>query len=229
MGFKTILVHVDTGRSAPARLKLSADLAARFDGACHGPLCPPAVPGAGLHRCRSGDGQPLPDLRERREGRRGPRHGGFQGFDRRHQSFKRVARDRWAGRGGRGGSRPLRRSGDRRAVGTGCRGNDNATGPRRDGRHRERTAGAHRAPYRRDQAAGKDGDAVLERHPRSGAGGDRRAADPQEGRQGDHPAVDPRNDGDRTAGCQRRQMACPARREGGRSARYRRRVQMSAA
>ncbi len=29
MGFKTILVHVDTGRSAPARLKLSADLAAR--------------------------------------------------------------------------------------------------------------------------------------------------------------------------------------------------------
>jgi nucleotide-binding universal stress UspA family protein len=31
MGFKTILVHVDTGRSAPARLKLSSDLAARFD------------------------------------------------------------------------------------------------------------------------------------------------------------------------------------------------------
>jgi nucleotide-binding universal stress UspA family protein len=31
MGFKTILVHVDTGRSAPARLKLSAELAARFD------------------------------------------------------------------------------------------------------------------------------------------------------------------------------------------------------
>ena len=30
MGFKTMLVHVDTGRSAPARLKLSADLAARF-------------------------------------------------------------------------------------------------------------------------------------------------------------------------------------------------------
>jgi nucleotide-binding universal stress UspA family protein len=30
MGFKTILVHVDTGRSTPARLKLSADLAARF-------------------------------------------------------------------------------------------------------------------------------------------------------------------------------------------------------
>ena len=30
MGFKTILVHVDTGRSASARLKLSADLAARF-------------------------------------------------------------------------------------------------------------------------------------------------------------------------------------------------------
>ena len=29
MGFKTMLVHVDTGRSAPARLKLSADLAAR--------------------------------------------------------------------------------------------------------------------------------------------------------------------------------------------------------
>jgi nucleotide-binding universal stress UspA family protein len=29
MGFKTILVHVDTGRSVPARLKLSADLAAR--------------------------------------------------------------------------------------------------------------------------------------------------------------------------------------------------------
>jgi nucleotide-binding universal stress UspA family protein len=31
MGFKTILVHADTGRSAPARLKLSAELAARFD------------------------------------------------------------------------------------------------------------------------------------------------------------------------------------------------------
>jgi nucleotide-binding universal stress UspA family protein len=31
MGFKTMLVHVDTGRSAPARLKLSADLAARFE------------------------------------------------------------------------------------------------------------------------------------------------------------------------------------------------------
>jgi nucleotide-binding universal stress UspA family protein len=30
MGFRTMLVHVDTGRSAPARLKLSADLAARF-------------------------------------------------------------------------------------------------------------------------------------------------------------------------------------------------------
>ncbi|MPZ33937.1 MAG: universal stress protein [Rhodospirillales bacterium] len=30
MGFKTILLHVDTGRSALARLKLSADLAARF-------------------------------------------------------------------------------------------------------------------------------------------------------------------------------------------------------
>jgi nucleotide-binding universal stress UspA family protein len=30
MGFKTILVHVDTGRSASARLKASADLAARF-------------------------------------------------------------------------------------------------------------------------------------------------------------------------------------------------------
>lgn len=30
MGFKTILVHVDTGRSASARLKFSADLAARF-------------------------------------------------------------------------------------------------------------------------------------------------------------------------------------------------------
>jgi nucleotide-binding universal stress UspA family protein len=30
MGFKTMLVHVDTGRSAPTRLKLSADLAARF-------------------------------------------------------------------------------------------------------------------------------------------------------------------------------------------------------
>jgi nucleotide-binding universal stress UspA family protein len=29
MGFKTMLVHVDTGRSAPARLKLSAELAAR--------------------------------------------------------------------------------------------------------------------------------------------------------------------------------------------------------
>jgi nucleotide-binding universal stress UspA family protein len=29
MGFKTILVYVDTGRSAPARLKLSAELAAR--------------------------------------------------------------------------------------------------------------------------------------------------------------------------------------------------------
>jgi len=31
MGFKTVLVHADTGRSAPARLKLSAELAARFD------------------------------------------------------------------------------------------------------------------------------------------------------------------------------------------------------
>jgi nucleotide-binding universal stress UspA family protein len=31
MGFKTMLVHVDTGRSAPARLKLSANLAARFE------------------------------------------------------------------------------------------------------------------------------------------------------------------------------------------------------
>ena len=31
MGFKTILVHADTGRSAPARWKLSAELAARFD------------------------------------------------------------------------------------------------------------------------------------------------------------------------------------------------------
>src|SRR4030095_7834817 len=31
MGFKTILVHVDTGRGAPARLKLSADLAARLE------------------------------------------------------------------------------------------------------------------------------------------------------------------------------------------------------
>jgi nucleotide-binding universal stress UspA family protein len=31
MGFKTILVHVDTGRSVPARLKLSAGLAARFE------------------------------------------------------------------------------------------------------------------------------------------------------------------------------------------------------
>ena len=31
MGLKTILVHVDTGRSALARLKLSADLAARFE------------------------------------------------------------------------------------------------------------------------------------------------------------------------------------------------------
>lgn len=30
MGLKTILVHVDTGRSAPARLKLTADLAQRF-------------------------------------------------------------------------------------------------------------------------------------------------------------------------------------------------------
>ena len=30
MGFKTILVHADTGRSAPARLKLSAELAARW-------------------------------------------------------------------------------------------------------------------------------------------------------------------------------------------------------
>jgi len=30
MGLKTILVHVDTGPSAPARLKLSAELAARF-------------------------------------------------------------------------------------------------------------------------------------------------------------------------------------------------------
>jgi nucleotide-binding universal stress UspA family protein len=29
MGFKTMLVHVDTGRSAPTRLKLSAELAAR--------------------------------------------------------------------------------------------------------------------------------------------------------------------------------------------------------
>ena len=37
--------------------------------------------------------------------------------------------------------------------------------------------------------------------------------------------VDPRNDGDRTAGCRRRQMACPARREGGRSTRHRRRFQ----
>jgi nucleotide-binding universal stress UspA family protein len=31
MGFKTILVHADTGRSAPARLKLAAEVAARFD------------------------------------------------------------------------------------------------------------------------------------------------------------------------------------------------------
>ena len=31
MGFKTILVHVDTGPSATARLKLSAELAARFE------------------------------------------------------------------------------------------------------------------------------------------------------------------------------------------------------
>ena len=31
MGLKTILVHADTGPSAPARLKLSAELAARFD------------------------------------------------------------------------------------------------------------------------------------------------------------------------------------------------------
>jgi nucleotide-binding universal stress UspA family protein len=31
MGFRTILVHVDTGPSAPKRLKLSADLAARFE------------------------------------------------------------------------------------------------------------------------------------------------------------------------------------------------------
>src|SRR6266542_4295232 len=31
MGFKTIVVHADTGRSAPARLKLSVELAARFD------------------------------------------------------------------------------------------------------------------------------------------------------------------------------------------------------
>jgi nucleotide-binding universal stress UspA family protein len=30
MGFKTILVHVDTGRGAPARLKLAADLGQRF-------------------------------------------------------------------------------------------------------------------------------------------------------------------------------------------------------
>jgi nucleotide-binding universal stress UspA family protein len=30
MGFKTILVHVDAGKSAPARLKLSADLGGRF-------------------------------------------------------------------------------------------------------------------------------------------------------------------------------------------------------
>jgi nucleotide-binding universal stress UspA family protein len=31
MGFKTILVHADTGPSAPARLKLTAELAARFN------------------------------------------------------------------------------------------------------------------------------------------------------------------------------------------------------
>jgi len=31
MGFKTMLVHVDTGLSAPARLKLTAELAARFE------------------------------------------------------------------------------------------------------------------------------------------------------------------------------------------------------
>jgi nucleotide-binding universal stress UspA family protein len=30
MGFKTILVHVDSGRAAPTRLKLAADLAGRF-------------------------------------------------------------------------------------------------------------------------------------------------------------------------------------------------------
>jgi len=31
MGFRTILVHVDTGKGAPARLKLAADLATRFE------------------------------------------------------------------------------------------------------------------------------------------------------------------------------------------------------
>ena len=188
MGFKTILVHVDTGRSAPARLKLSADLAARFAAHVTGlyvrrPFQAPAFTDAGpamdsLYRTYENAAKADEALAT----------AAFRDVDRWHGSFKRMARGRRAGRGGRGGSRPLRRPGDRRAGRTGCRGNDDATRPRRDGRHGERTAGADRAPYRRDQAAGKDGDAVLERQPRSGAGGDRRAADPQAGRQGDHPA-----------------------------------------
>jgi nucleotide-binding universal stress UspA family protein len=53
MGFKTILVHVDTGPSAPARLKLTAELAARFEAHIAGvyvrrPFQAPAFTDAGL-------------------------------------------------------------------------------------------------------------------------------------------------------------------------------------
>ena len=188
MGFKTILVHVDTGRSAPARLKLSADLAARSAAHVTGlyvrrPFQAPAFTDAG----------PAMDSLYRT----------YENAAKADEALATAAfRDLI---GGTSLSSEWRvtdglaeevvaahaRYADLVIVGQ-AEPDAAATTTPPDLAETVAMAGERpvldRAPYRRDQAAGKDGDAVLERHPRSGAGGDRRAADPQEGRQGDHPA-----------------------------------------
>ena len=74
---------------------------------------------------------------------------------------------------------------DRRPGRSGPAADGDAGRPGGRRRHGRRASGADRALYRRGQAAGQDGDAVLEREPRSEAGGERRAAAAQDRRQGD--------------------------------------------
>ena len=186
MGFKTMLVHIDTGRSASARLKFSADLAARFTAHV-----------TGLYVARPFQAPAFTDA--------GP------AMDSLYRTYESAKADEALATaafrdliGGTSLSSEWRvtdglveevvaahaRYADLVIIG---QAEPDAPATTTPPDLAETVAISGERPVLIVPGIGvakprKDGAAVLERDPRSGAGGDRRAADPQAGRQGNHPA-----------------------------------------
>jgi nucleotide-binding universal stress UspA family protein len=174
MGYKTILVHCDTGRGTAARLKVALDLADRFDAHV-----------IGLHVRQAFQAPAFTDA--------GPAMDSlYRSYETAVKADEAIAEGVFRETVGKGYSSAWRvadgyvdqilvaqaRYADlvgrpSRADSSGSLHTIQPGGNCHDG---GRTSGADRAAYRRCKAAGQDGDAVLERQPRGHAGGHRGVA-----------------------------------------------------